>query len=444
MPPAGTPNYFVQESLTAFNFRVRKFTPGTNCSAGTLGAPVTVSQTSYAVPNQDIVPQPSPATGSNLLNSLGDRMMQKVQYRKVGAKESLWVAHTFRSSASGPTGTQWAQIDVTGKVVAAAPVQQQLFNPADGVYRWMGSIAADKSGNVALGYSSSGSTSPHFPSIAYAGRLATDPLNTLPQSERVLAAGVGSQVNNCGGFPCHRWGDYSAMSVDPVDGCTFWYTNQYYVSQAHGNVGNWDTRIGSFKFPTCGVGTRAFASQAVPDGRISETGENTNVGGVVNTVATTFVLGDDATKKQYRSILSFNTASLPDAAVITSVTLKLTRQSITGGGNPFAIFQGLLIDVRKGFFSTSPNLQAADFQAAPSVTGLGPFSPVPVGAVYTVTLPSTAFASINKLATNGGVTQLRLRFKLDDNNNAIANFISFYSGNFATPASRPTLTVKFH
>ena len=109
--------------------------------------------------------------------------MQKVQYRKVGLAESLWVTHTFRSSATGPTGSQWAQIDVTGGTIATTPVQQQNYDPADGLYRWMSSIAADVQGNVALGYSTSNGTSPNFPSIAYSGRLAGDPLNTLPQTE---------------------------------------------------------------------------------------------------------------------------------------------------------------------------------------------------------------------------------------------------------------------
>ena len=74
---------------------------------------------------------------------------------------------------------------------------------------------------------------------------------------------------------------------------------------------------------------------------------------------------------------------------------------------------------------------------------VGPFIPAPAGTLYTINLPNTAYPYINKSATNGGLTQLRLRFKLDDNNNAIANFISFYSGNYATTAYRPTLTITY-
>ena len=257
IPPAGTPNYYVQQSLTSVVFRVRKFTAGTNCGGrgGTLGPTHTVgSQNTYTVASGNIVPQPNTTA---LLDSGGTQLMQKNQYRRVRRRfdfrESLWVTHTFRSSPTGPTGSQWAQIDVTGGTINPATVQQQLYDPADGIYRWMSSIAADRQGNVALGYSTSNDT--NFPSIAYSGRLASDPPNMLPRTEIQLFAGAGSQNQNCDpnhpASRCSRWGDYSSMSVDPSDGCTFWYTNQYYDSQMYGDLLFWSTRIGSFKFPSC-------------------------------------------------------------------------------------------------------------------------------------------------------------------------------------------------
>jgi hypothetical protein len=252
MPPVGTPAYFVNESLVALRFEVRKFTPGANCGGGgTLGTATNVSQTSYIRPGQNIVPQPNT---TSTLDSLGDRLMQKVQYRKIGAAESLWVVHSTRASSSSTVRPQWAQIDVSGGVVATSPLQQQIFAPDTTLYRWMPSLAVDGQGNMAMGYSRSNGTSPNFPGLYYAGRLAGDPANTLPQTETVLQAGSGSQINGPGslsGTAIHRWGDYSAMSVDPSDDCTFWYTNLYYDSQTNGNSSNWRTRIGSFKFPGC-------------------------------------------------------------------------------------------------------------------------------------------------------------------------------------------------
>jgi len=250
--PAGTPNYFVSESLLDYFFEVRKFTAGPNCGAGgSLSAPVNVTQTPYDFNGLSIVPQPGTA---NKLDSLIDRLMQKVQYRKVGAAESLWVVHSVQTLPIPSTSTvmpQWAQINVTGGVISTTPVQQQIYAPDATLHRWMPSLAVDSQGNMALAYSTSNGTAPNFPSLAYSGRLAGDPLNTLPQTEVQLVAGAASQVN-CGASPCDRWGDYSAMSIDPVDDSTFWYTNEYYSSTANGNNGNWQTRIGSFKFLGCG------------------------------------------------------------------------------------------------------------------------------------------------------------------------------------------------
>ena len=238
LPPAGTPNYFVSQSRSTFAFEVRKFTAGPNCGAGgSLSAPMYVSQTPYSIPVGAIIPQPDT---TRKLDSIGDRLMQRVQYRKVGATESLWVVHNV---GVAPVTSQWAQINVTGGAVSTTPIQEQIYAPNTNLARWMGSIAADSQGNAALGYSTSSASA--FPGIAYSGRLVTDPPNTMPQSEVQLVAGLGSQTH------INRWGDYTAMVVDPVDDCTFWYTNQYYATLQDSADRNWNTRIGSFKFPTC-------------------------------------------------------------------------------------------------------------------------------------------------------------------------------------------------
>jgi CSLREA domain-containing protein len=182
--------------------------------------------------------------------------------------------------------------------------------------------------------------------------------------------------------------------------------------------------------------SNTLKSQGANDGWILESSETSGVGGTLNKGAATFNLGDDVANKQYRAILSFNTASLPDNAVVTKVTLKVRRQGVTGGGNPVNIFQGFMIDIRKGSFGTNA-LTKNDFQANANKT-IGPFSPTPSSGWYTLNLNKVR-AQVNKT----GLTQIRLRFKLDDNNDSIANFLSLYSGN-AGAANRPQLIVEYY
>jgi hypothetical protein len=185
-----------------------------------------------------------------------------------------------------------------------------------------------------------------------------------------------------------------------------------------------------------------FYSEAARDGWILESSETSGAGGTLDAGSTTLRLGDDASKKQYRGILSFNTSSLPDTAVVAQARLELTRNSIVGSGNPFNIFQGMFVDMRKGYYSSAAALQTGDFNATAHKPALGPFKPTPSGALYTIYLPPTASPYVNKLSTNGGLTQVRLRFKLDDDNNTAANFISFYSGESAS--YRPSLFITYY
>jgi len=184
-----------------------------------------------------------------------------------------------------------------------------------------------------------------------------------------------------------------------------------------------------------------LTSNRAQDGWVLETSERSGLGGTFNALATSFKLGDDAARKQYRGILSFSTGpGLPDNAVITGVTLKVMKQGISGGGDPLAMFQGFMVDVQRGFFGKAA-LQAADFKTKANGT-YGPFMPVLVGNWYSIDLTS-ANGLINKLSTKSGLTQIRLRFKLDDNNNSVANTLSLFSGN-APAANRPTLVIEYY
>ncbi len=139
-------------------------------------------------------------------------------------------------------GVRWYELRDSG---AGWSIYQQGTYAPDTEHRWMGSVGMDRAGDMALGYSVSGTDL--YPSIRYAGRLVGDPLGELSQAEQSLIEGSGAQTHSSG-----RWGDYSTMSLDPVDDCTFWYTQEYYTAagQAAGTAG-WQTRVGAFKFSSC-------------------------------------------------------------------------------------------------------------------------------------------------------------------------------------------------
>jgi hypothetical protein len=252
-PPLGSPNYFVStwqflNGLSVYKFHV----DWERISLSTFSGPdVPLSATSWpnaSVPN-------APSQGGNDLDVLEIRAMMQNQYSNIGGAESLWTTHTVRrGNTNGFAAPRWYQVDVTGGTVAANIPQAATWDPdgANVIYRFTPSLAIDRIGDMALGYSTSSSTTK--PAIKYAGRLATDPINTLGQTEQLLIQGAGTQTGNCGQSPCTRWGDYSAMSLDP-NGCTYWYTNEYYALDGLNDL----TRIGSFSFPQCtpviGVGT---------------------------------------------------------------------------------------------------------------------------------------------------------------------------------------------
>ena len=183
-----------------------------------------------------------PQNGTTVkLDTLGDKIMTPLVYQNRSGTESLWASQTvILNYPNGPTAVRWYQMNVAGGNFSATPVQQQSWtNGNDGLWRWMPSIAVDQNGNMAIGYSTSSAT--QEPSIRYAGRLASDPLNNLGQGEAVMTAGGGHQTHSSG-----RWGDYSMLTIDPADNLSFWHTNEYYPVTSSAS---WFTRIGKFRFP---------------------------------------------------------------------------------------------------------------------------------------------------------------------------------------------------
>lgn len=231
LPPAGSPNYFLNvgsNSLNMWKFHVDWNTPANSTFQGPTAIAVTAFKEACGG-SSSCVPQ----TGTTqLLDGIGDRLMFRLAYRHFAdGHESLVVSHTVNV----PSGIRWYEIQNPS---APEVVQQGTFSP-DSNYRWMPSIAMDQMGDIALGYSVSSSTM--VPAIRYTGRLQSDALNTMQTENSIIEGSAVESGSN-------RWGDYSSMSIDPTDDCTFFYTNQY--QQTTGDY-NWHTRIASFKFPSC-------------------------------------------------------------------------------------------------------------------------------------------------------------------------------------------------
>jgi hypothetical protein len=226
--------------------------------------------------------------------------------------------------------------------------------------------------------------------------------------------------------------------------------NQEQIVVPNAATGTWIIRVRAQRLPVAsqrysivfkGAGTttprkvRVFRT-TVDDGWVLESTENSGVGGTINAIATTFIVGDNAADRQYRGIISFNTTSLPDTAVIRAVTFKFRRLAIVGT-NPFTTHGKLLLDIIRGAFGGSAALQAIDFQAGAHKSGIVIPNSSP-GGWYSVNLPADALQYINKL----GVTQVRLRFQLDDNDDLSADYLKFYSGN-AAAANRPQVIIQY-
>jgi len=235
-PPVGSPNYFsvvwqLTNGLSLYKFHV----DWNSISLSSFTGPFTVIAPATWVDPPDTVP----AQGGNNNETLGIRLMTQSQYTNLGGVESLWSSHTVQNPAApGVAAVRYYQTTVTGGTVAANTTQAATHAPDTTVSRYVPSLAVDHAGNMALGYSASGSAL--MPAIRYAGRLSTDAVDTLSQTETSLIEGTGAQNVTT------RWGESSAMSLDP-DGCTFWYANEYYITTG----GDWQTRVASFAYPSC-------------------------------------------------------------------------------------------------------------------------------------------------------------------------------------------------
>ncbi len=387
-PPSGAPNLFVQlggdnASLDIWAFHVDWTTPA-NATFTSLTSPAVASfDPDMCGGSRNCIGQP----GGTAVDSLADRLMYRVQYRNFGGYEAMVTNHTVDANGADKAGVRWYELRNTG---AGWTVANQGTYAPDADNRWLGSAAMDAQGNIAIGYSVSGANT--YPSIRYTGRLVSDPADTLPQGEATLIAGGGSQSHSSG-----RWGDYSAMSVDPTDDCTFWYTQEYYSADSSAG---WQTRIGSFKFPSCSAGpsgtlTGTVTSSGAPlEGVLVDAGgitTTTNASGVYN-----FASIPVGTYTVTASKFGYVTSSVSGVAVTDGAT---TIQDFNLAQASMTTISGTVTD---GSGKGWPLYATIDIAGAPIPT----LYTDPATGAYSVSLPQGANVTIN-VAVDGYVSQAR-------------------------------------
>jgi subtilisin-like proprotein convertase family protein len=402
-PPPGSPGIFAYftadefgdpaDGLRIFEFQPNFTTPAASTFTERPDSPVLVAAFDPRSPaGRDDIEQPLPAGSTSNLDSIADRLMFRLAYRNFGPHESLVVNHTVNVSGLTPTTPASHQAgvryyEIRRPVGGSFSVNEQATFAPDASNRWMGSAAQDNDGNLAVGYSvSSLSTAP---SIRYAARLTTDPPNGLFQGEASMIAGTGVQTNTGS-----RWGDYSALSVDPNDDCTFWFTSEYYTaaSQASSSVG-WLTHIGTFVLPGC-----TPAEKGEIQGTVRNSQSGLPIAGATVQTTNGFIRTTGA-PGTYAMSVAVDTYSMVASAPGYSSAVA-SGVSVTNGGTTIQDF----------FLNPMPILEAAPGAAIVAEscgTGSGAIDP---GETVTVSLPvknvGTAATSnlVGTLLSGGGVT----------------------------------------
>jgi hypothetical protein len=200
--------------------------------------------------------------------------------------------------------------------------------------------------------------------------------------------------------------------------------------------------LGYWKTASTGGGgagsqTSYFNSAGANDGYVVEATEKSNKGKQVNSTSGVIIVGDDGKNKQYRGFLSFDTSALPDTATITSMTLSIKQNGVVGS-DPFATHGNLQVDIKNNIFGKKVFLEKTDFQASASGSSVAIFDPALISGWYSATFNSSSFGYINRT----GITQFRLRFALDDDNDRISDYVSLFSGNAAL-ADQPMLIIQY-
>ncbi|MCU1263814.1 MAG: hypothetical protein JWM21_132 [Acidobacteria bacterium] len=349
-PPSGAAAPVIQfdadefgatDSLRIFDFHADFAVPANSTVTERTGSPLAVAAFDpREVPSgsRNVIPQPPAGIA---VDAISDRLMFRLAYRNFGSHESLVMNHTVNAAVNPAfrAGVRYYEIQKTTPAGAWSVHEQATMagGVGDTSNRWMGSTALNAAGSQAVGYSVSSATV--FPSIRYAGRLAGDPAGSLGQGEAILVAGTSSQTHSSG-----RWGDYSDLTVDPLDDCTFWYTQEYVTGASAPDNTRWHTRVGSFQFGPCPA-----VQKGILNGTITST-----VGGApianASVVAGPFIRNSNAsgiysidpigsgTYTETVSATGYVTATVPTVTITTGNTttqnVALVPQNLLQPGTP--------------------------------------------------------------------------------------------------------------
>jgi hypothetical protein len=446
-PPAGAPEVFLYftddnfgdpaDGLRLFNFHADFAIPANSTfverSESTYATPLALASFDGRNPGgRGDIEQPPPAgnNSTDRLDSISTDTMYRLQYFNRGGTESLVSNFTVNVSGVSPTsaanyqaGFRYFELRKASPAAPYAVVEQATFAPgagngATGDNRWLGSAAIDNQENLAVGYSISGVTAGHFPSLNYAARAFNDPANGLFQGEGTLFAGTNPQRGTS-----NRWGDYSSMQIDPSDDCTFWFTSEYYSRNTPSGF-DWQTRVGAFKFATCtapqqgtlaGTITACDTGQPLAFAQIDVTGGPSN-GFSSATIANgsysmklapgSYTVNVSAAGHSCMAAGPFNVtitngATTTQNACLTGAAKFVSQSSAISGGNGNGIIErnecnNLNVTIKNDGCLIGANVSAVLSSSTPGVTITQPNSPYPntvENATATNTIPFSVSTS---------------------------------------------------
>jgi len=401
-PAAGTPNFFLElqrgggANLSMWNFHADFANPSNSTFTGPTLIPIAAYKPSCPGASRGAC-APQPDAGSDPLETLSDRLMYRLVYRNFGDHSVLLAAHSVQVNGTG-SGARWYEIH--NPETAPTVFQSGTYAP-DSQYRFMPAIAMDSAQDIAVGFTRSGSGAGQYPSLVYAGRVPSDAAGTL-ETEVTMLAGTGSQSSSqvCTGG-CDRWGDYSSLTVDPTDDCTFWFTESYIKSTGVNEGFNWSTGIGNFKFPSCAGSTPDFSLSASPNSLTIAQG-----GSDQSTITVTPQNG-------FNKKVTMSASGLPSGVTADfnpNPTKTTSAMTITVGATAATGTSTITITGTSGSLSHQTTLQLTVTSAGGPVITLAPtsltFGKSPVGVTkgakkVTATNTGNATANISSITTSG-------------------------------------------